>query len=93
MFLGFFFSCLCLDPHVFRLLAMFMLRSMFICLDLHAFCVLCLSFVSLLVCWLVSSIFACTHMKRGYLEQGCDFLGASKKGKDANKRMQAHKGQ
>ena len=38
MFLGS-FSCLCLDPHVFRLLAMFMLRSMCLCALCHA-CVL-----------------------------------------------------
>ena len=42
----------------------------------HAF----LLFVYLLVCQLV----ACTHMEQGRLKQGCDLLGASKKGKDAN---------
>ena len=43
-----------------------------------------LSFVSLLVCWLVSFFFACTHMDWGHLKQGCDLLDASKKGKDAS---------
>ena len=32
-------------------------------------------------------------MDHGHLEQGCDLLGTSKKGKDASKKMQAHKGQ
>ena len=41
-------------------------------------------FVSLLVYWLVSFVFACTRMEHGHLEQGCDLLGASKKGKDAS---------
>ena len=29
-------------------------------------------------------------MEHGYLEQGCDLLGVSKKGKDVNEKMQAH---
>ena len=37
--------------------------------------------------------FTCTRMEHGYLEQGCDLLGASKKGKDACKKMQANQGQ
>ena len=37
-------------------------------------------FASLLVCWLVSLVIACTYMEWGRLEQGCDFLGTSKKG-------------
>ena len=48
---------------------------------------------NMLVCWLVSSIFACTCMEHGNLEQGCNLLGASKNGKNASKKMRAHKGQ
>ena len=48
------------------------------------FSMLSLLFVSLLVCWLVSFYFACTHIEQGYLEQGCNLLGTSKKGKDAS---------
>ena len=40
---------------------------------------LLLPFVSLLVCWLASFVFAGTRM-----EQGCDLPGVSKKGKDAS---------
>ena len=43
-----------------------------------------LPLVSLLVYWLVPFVFACTHMERGYLEQGCDLLGVSKKVKHAS---------
>ena len=32
-----YFSCLCLDPHVFRLLAMFMLRSTCLCFLYHVY--------------------------------------------------------
>ena len=35
----------------------------------------------------------CTRMGEGILEWGYDLLGVSKKGKDASKRIQAHKGQ
>ena len=55
----------------------------------HAF----LLFVSLLVCWLVSFVIACTRMEHGHLEQGCNLLGAKKNSKDVSKKMQAHKGQ
>ena len=46
-----------------------------------------LPFVYLLVYRLVSFVFACTCMKWGYLKQGCELLGASKKGKDASPQM------
>ena len=42
--------------------------------------------ISLLVCWLVSFVIACTRVEHGHLEQGCDLLDASKKGKDASKK-------
>ena len=61
--------------------------------SLFIFSVLFLPFVSLLVCWLVSFVLACTHMEWGCLEEGRDLLGASKKANDTSKRMQAHKGQ
>ena len=37
-------------------------------------------------------VFACICMEHEHLEQGCDLLGPSKKGKDASKKMQAHQG-
>ena len=49
-------------------------------------------FLSLLVCWSVSFVFACTCMEHEHLEQGYDLLGTSKKSKDASKRIQAHQG-
>ena len=49
-------------------------------------------FVSLLVCRLVSFVFTYTHNEWGQLEQGCDLLGTTKKGKNASKKMQAHQG-
>ena len=42
---------------------------------------------------LISLVFACTCMEHRHLEQGCDLLGASKNGKDGNKKMQTNKGQ
>ena len=58
--------------------------------SLHA---LPISFVSfLLVCCRLSFAYAYTHMEYGHSKQRGDLLGASKKGKDAIKRMQAHKG-
>ena len=67
----------------------FRVLSMFVCPCLASFPCLSLAwfflpFVSLLVCWLVSFFFACTHMDWGHLKQGCDLLDASKKGKDAS---------
>ena len=41
-------------------------------------------FLNLLICWLVPFVFACTHMEHGYLEQWCNLLGTSKKGKDVS---------
>ena len=41
-------------------------------------------FLSLLVYWLVSFVFACTHMERGCLELGHGLPSASKKGVDAS---------
>jgi len=54
-------------------------------------CLLCLStlclficslhpFLPLLVCWFLVFAFACTHMKRGCMEQGHNLPGASKEG-------------
>ena len=49
-------------------------------------------FLHLLVSWLVFLFLACTRMEQERLERGHDLLGMSKKGKDASKKMQAHKG-
>ena len=70
----------------------FLFDNMFVCPYLASFACLSFSmrfllFVSLLVCWLVSFVIACTRMEHGQLEQGYDFLNTSKMGKDASKKM------
>ena len=49
-------------------------------------------FASFHVCWFcVSFVIASAQLEQGYLEEGCNSLGASKKSKDASKKTQAQK--
>ena len=53
-------------------------------------CLAC--FVCPRLAFFVSMFFACICIEHGHLEQGCDLLGLSKKGKETRKKMQAHQG-
>ena len=45
---------------------------------------LCIFPFPLLICWFLVFVIACTHMERGHMELGPDFLGAFKKGANAS---------
>ena len=100
-----FFSCLpfrlfvcflaCLPSRLFThiLVSMLAISITFVCFMPLPYA-LCTFFFPLFVCWFVIFAFACTHMKRGYMELGHSFPGASKRGKDASmwiwaKRLQS----
>ena len=75
--------------------------NMFVCphwLSLIVFLLACLPSSCLLVCLLACFLCHCMYMlgawtclEHGHLEQRCDPLSTSEKGKDASKKTQAHK--
>ena len=75
----------CPFAHMFSRILYTMLIVAILLVCFAPFCYyLCISPFPLLVCWFFIFAFACTHMERGYIELGCDLLGASEKA-----RMQA----